>query len=113
MDIVARVPSLDLQYLHFVSVPLDSGVTEDVEELAPQLQMSRGVGERLPPDLADHLWGWGRGRGGGGGGGTGGRGQGQDPLVLRFLTILCWQFLSMTCTDHRGVGGAKETLSLY
>ena len=63
VDTVAWVPSLDLQYLHFISVPLDSGVAEDVEELAPQLQVSGGVGEWLPPDLADHLRGW-RGAGG-------------------------------------------------
>lgn len=49
------LPSLHLEYFLFISVPLNGGVTEHVEKLAPQLQVSGGIWERLSPDLTDDL----------------------------------------------------------
>lgn len=55
---VQELPSGHFCDLSFVSVPLDSGVAEHVEKLAPKLQVSRCVRERLPPDLTDDLRSW-------------------------------------------------------
>ena len=48
-------PSFHLDYLHIVPVPADNWVAQDVEELAPQLQVSRGIREALTSNLTDDL----------------------------------------------------------
>ena len=48
-------PSIHLNYLHIVPIPADNRVAQDVEELAPQLQVSRGIREALTSNLTDDL----------------------------------------------------------
>lgn len=50
-----NLPSLHLQYFLLVFIPLYGRVTKYIEELAPQLQVSRGIWEWLPSDLPDNL----------------------------------------------------------
>lgn len=52
------LPSFHLQQFHLIPVPRDGRVAEDVEELAPKLQVSGGIWEGLSPDLANNLRSW-------------------------------------------------------
>lgn len=56
-------PSFNLSDLHLIPDPLNCGVTKNVEELAPQFQMSCRIWEGLSSNLPDDLRSW-RERGG-------------------------------------------------
>lgn len=50
-------PACYLGDLHVIPVPTDNGVAEDIEELTPELQVSRGIREALTSNLTDDLRG--------------------------------------------------------
>lgn len=50
--------SLNLNNLRFILVPFDCRVTENIEELAPQFQVSRGICKGFASDLTNYLRSW-------------------------------------------------------